>query len=322
MGGKWTGTLIGRMIPSHLDLRRLKQTVTIEQVLGDRGLLDRLRRRGHRLVGPCPLHGGDNPTAFSVDVNRNIWHCFTGCNGGGDVVEMARRLSDGTFAGAARYLAQLADTAPVPPASTSRCQRARRFRPFIRRLELDPTDPFLARKGINRHTAHRYEVGAYRGSGMLSGCIGLRLLDPDGDPLGYAGRRLDPLQAQKRGKWVFPPRLPKSTLLYGYHQVRHSLHRGAVVVECPWGVLRLTQLGIPAVALLGTSLSSRQRALLRILPTVVLLLDGDRAGRLASASITARLPNAVAANLPDGLDPDDLSDNGLLDTLAQPRLPF
>jgi DNA primase len=158
---------------------------------------------------------------------------------------------------------------------------------------------------------------------MLSGCIGLRLLDPDGQPLGYAGRRLDPVDVNTRGKWVFPPRLPKNTLLYGYFQARHLLHQGVVVVECPWGVLRVTQLGIPAVALLGTSLSPKQRLLLLKLPKVVLLLDGDRAGRRATSSISAQLPNALPIDLPDGLDPDDLTDDSLLDILLQTQpLPF
>lgn len=311
------------MIPSHLNLKQLKQTVTIEQVLADKGLLDRLRRRGPRLVGPCPLHGCDNPTAFAVDVARNIWHCFTGCAGGGDVVEMARRLTDGTFAGAARYLAQLADCTPVPRLTATRRSTTRRFRPFTRQLPLDPSAAFLARKGITQQIARRYEVGAYHGSGMLSGCVGLRLHDTLGRPLGYAGRRLDPDQAKTRGKWVFPPRLPKSTLLYGYHQTRHLLHRGAVVVECPWGVLRLTQLSIPAVALLGTALSSSQRELLLRLPKVVLLLDGDQAGRRATESIKAQLVNAIHVNLPEEMDPDDLSDERLFRILAQTRrLPF
>ncbi len=311
------------MIPSHLNLKHLKQTVTIEQVLADKGLLARLRTRGARLVGPCPLHGGDNPAAFAVDVTRNIWHCFTGCAGGGDVVEMARRLSDGTFAGAARYLAQLADCAPVPRLTETHSRRAQRFQPFTRQLTLDPSASFLESKGITQKTARRYEVGAYHGPGMLSGCVALRLHDTLGRPLGYAGRRLDPHQAKTRGKWVFPPRMPKSTLLYGFHQARHLLHRGAVVVECPWGVLRIAQIGLPTVALLGTALSPSQRELLLRLPRVVLFLDGDQAGRRATKSIKAQLENAIHVNLPDGLDPDDLSDETLLHTLTQTRrLPF
>jgi DNA primase len=158
---------------------------------------------------------------------------------------------------------------------------------------------------------------------MLSGCVAVRLLDHQGRPLGYAGRRLDPTHARQRGKWVFPPRLPKSNLLYGYHQARHLLQRGVVVVECPWGVLRLAQLDIPAVALLGTALSANQRALLLSLPKTVLLLDGDEAGRRASTFIREQLPSAITVDLPDRLDPDDLSDEHLFTLLCQTqRLPF
>ena len=310
------------MIPSHLNFKRLKQLVNIEQVLGDKGLLDRLRQRGARLVGPCPLHNGDNPSAFVVDTEKNLWHCFTGCATGGDLVELARRLDDGTFSGAARYLARLSGSTPPLRPAPPEPERSRHFRPFTRRLGLDPNASFLARKGISATTARRFEAGAYRGTGMLSGCVAVRLFDHLGRPLGYAGRRLDQSMARRRGKWVFPPRLPKSTLLYGYHQIQHY-QRGVVVVECPWGVLRLAQLSIPAVALLGTALSCTQRALLLNLPKVVLLLDGDETGRLATASIRRQLPDAISVDLPAGLDPDDLPDEDLFSLLTQTRrLPF
>ena len=39
----------------------------------------------------CPLHGGDNPEAFSVQ-NGKPWHCFTGDCGSGDGVDLVRRL--------------------------------------------------------------------------------------------------------------------------------------------------------------------------------------------------------------------------------------
>jgi len=305
------------MIPSHLDFKRLKQTVTIEQVLADRGLLDLLSKRGARLVGPCPLHGGDNPTAFVVDTHRNIWHCFTGCASGGDIVEMARRLCDGTFSGAARYLARLAGNEMQHRFTAEPRRSPLPFLPFTRRLPLDPKTAFLAQKGITPQTARRYEVGTYHGLGMLEGCVGVRLFDPEGRPLGYAGRRLDPGDVKTRGKWVFPPRLPKKTLLYGYHQVRHLAHRPLVVVECPWGVLRLAQLAIPAVALLGTSLSQNQCKLLSNWTRIFLLLDGDRAGKRATESIQGRLPHAISASLPNGCDPDDLSDDRLRDVLPQ-----
>ncbi len=88
--------------------------------------------------------------------------------------------------------------------------------------------------------------------------------------------------------------------------------RGVVLVECPWGVLRLAQLRVPAVALLGTGLSQAQQGLLRALPTVVIMMDGDPAGTSASVSLRPRLPSSVVFELPEGKDPDDLADSQLL----------
>ncbi len=299
------------MIPPHLDFRRLKRTVAIEQVLDDNGSLGLLRRRGAQLVGPCPIHRGDNPNAFVVHVSKKIWRCFTGCNAGGDLVELARRLKGGSYSDAAAYLATLlgapmSDTVQLTPPL-----RTRPFRPFIRRLPLDPTAPFLQHKGIRPHIAERFEVGAFHGRGMLAGCVAVRLFDPHGAPLGYAGRRLEPQQVNTYGKWRFPTGMPRNQLLYGYHHAAQLWHRGAVLVECPWGVLRLAQLGIPAVALLGTHMSPRQQALLLELPRLVLLMDGDKAGRNAAQGIRQRLPRTAVVDLPEGLDPDDLSDHEL-----------
>jgi DNA primase len=307
------------MIPSHLEFRLLKRAVSIEQVLADQGLLDRLRRRGAYWVGPCPLHAGDNPNAFVVHRERNLWRCFTVCRAGGDVVELARHLHNGSYRHAARYLARLAGsratggaggaliaTPAVPP-----------FRPFTRSLPLDPHAAFLTAKGILPQTALRFEVGAFHGRGMLAGSIAVRLHDPDGQPLGYAGRRLGDLQ---QGKWVLPPGLPRRRILYGYHRLAPDRRRwGLVVVECPWGVLRLAQLGFPAVALLGTQLCEPQLALLAAAPRVILLLDGDPAGRHAALDIRERLPRATIVDLPDGRDPDDLCNQELADRL--PLLP-
>jgi len=307
------------MIPNHLDFRILKRGVAIEQVLADKGLLEKMRRRGNQIVGPCPLHRGDNPHAFVVDRVKNLWHCFTGCRGGGDVVELTRRLSGGSYRVAAHYLATLLGrTAPAwdstrSPATAwgSTTSPPRPFRPYTKRLSLDPTTPWLEQKGIRPQIAQRFQVGAFYGRGFLAGCVAVRLFDTEGKPLGYAGRRLDPEQARAWGKWRLPRGLPRNTLLYGYHQADGLRRCGGVLVECPWGVLRFAQLGIPAIALLGTHLSPRQRKLLQELPRILVMMDGDEAGRNAARIISMQLANTVTVHLPDGLDPDDLGDQDL-----------
>jgi DNA primase len=274
-----------------------------------------MRGRGHRLVGPCPVHRGDNPTAFVVDLRRQLWFCFSRCHAGGDVVDLVRRMDHLGYRQTAVELARLAAIDPVSPDPTWAGVRApptpSAFRPFTKRLHLDPHAPFLAAKGIHAATAATFDAGQWHLPGFLRGCIGVRLHDVHGAPLGYAGRRLDPREARIYGKWKLPPALPKTTHLFNYHRVRDALADGVVVVECPWAVMRLHQLQLPAVALLGTSLSPSQRELLAPAARVVLMLDGDAAGRTASRLLTDGLggdTRARTCELPSGLDPDDLTD--------------
>jgi DNA primase len=302
------------MIPSHLDFKHLKRVVSIADVLRDKGLIGQYRTRGDKLTGPCPVHGGDNPNAFVADLSRNVWHCFTGCNTGGDVVEFVRAMERKTYRQVAQYLSTLAALPPTHPTgrpSDISPSALKPFRPFTRALPLNPYAPLIKQKKIQPSTARWFEAGSWHGQGFLQDCIGVRLHDPRGNPIGYAGRRVNPSDMKAFGKWKFPTALPKSSLLYNYHRVLSSIHRGLVVVECPWGVMRLHQLAVPAVALLGTALCASQIDLLRKVPHIVLMLDGDPAGETAMRHISAVLDpitRVQSFHLPDGLDPDDLDD--------------
>lgn len=294
---------------SSLDFRFLKSRVTIERVLAARGLLASLRPQGHNLVGPCPIHHGDSSTAFVVSTVKNLWHCFTGCRGGGDVVDLVRRLDSCDYRSTALYLASLAGSFP---AATHAGSDVKPFHPFTARLKLDPDVSFLAAKGIRPATARAFDAGLHRGCGFLRGCVAVRLHDHQGQPVGYAGRVLDP-DCARLGKWRLPARLPKRTLLFNLHRVRQRLRHGLVLVEDPWSVMRLAQIDVPAVALLGTALSTHQAELLAPAARVLIMLDADAAGRLAAREIRSRLAPAqiAVAELPEGHDPDQLSDHDL-----------
>lgn len=294
---------------SSFDFRFLKSRVTIEHVLDARGLLTSLRRHGHDLIGPCPIHHGDSNTAFVVSTAKNLWYCFTRCHSGGDVVDLVRGLDSCDYRSTALYLASLAGSAP---AATHASSDVKPFLPFTARLNLDPHVSFLADKGIRPDTARAFDTGLYRGSGFLRGCVAVRLHDHQGQPLGYAGRVLDP-HAARLPKWRLPARLPKRTLLFNLHRVQHRLQHGVVLVEDPWSVMRLAQIDLPAVALLGTALSTQQADLLAPADRILIMLDGDATGRLASRDLRSRLAPAqiAVAELPDGHDPDQLSDHDL-----------
>ncbi|MCL6449562.1 MAG: hypothetical protein K6U04_15745 [Armatimonadetes bacterium] len=65
---------------------RVKQNVSIEQVISYYLPKTELRRAGKNLVGLCPFHQERTPS-FTVDREKNVFHCF-GCGVGGDTVKL------------------------------------------------------------------------------------------------------------------------------------------------------------------------------------------------------------------------------------------
>ncbi|MBU0755894.1 MAG: toprim domain-containing protein [Planctomycetes bacterium] len=312
-------------------IKDIKRQVSIARVLESYNLGAHLKRRGDQLIGPCPLHGGDNPTAFRVHLTRGLWNCFTAC-GGGDVLDLIRAIEKCSKTSALHILQRMISATPAfrpfdAPLHPDRPTPEILFRPFRRRIRLDPRAPFLQEsKGILVETASRFEAGLPDPrSTFLQGTLAVRLHDMKGHPIGYCGRRLDPDTVSRWGKWRFPARLPKGRLLYNAHRALPHRNRGIVLVECPWAAMRLTQAGVPGVvALLGTTATNTQLAWLAEAPAVLLLLDGDQAGYTAAKTIAQSLTGHTTVHtqqLPPDKEPEDLSDTGLA-LLVKETVPF
>ena len=255
---------------------------------------------------------------------RGIWRCFTRC-GGGDTVELVRQIEKCSYVEAARRLNRLASN-ETPLGYNSAAPNGSHiessFKPFIRSIPLDPEVPFLQEiKGISPFTARRFEAGTSSHSTFLANCAAVRLHDMDGSPLGYCGRRLDPILMKRFGKWRFPKNFPKGSMLYNAHRARPFLKKSIIVVECPWAVMRLSQAGFPnIVALLGTLPSKTQLDWLSNAPAILLLLDGDHAGDKAARKIRTSLSPSTyiyTHRLPEGMEPEDLSDKDLASTILR-----
>jgi DNA primase len=305
----------------------LKTRVSIGQVLATYGLDSRLKGKNDQLIGPCPLHGGDNPTAFRVHLERNLWRCFTAC-GGGDTIDLVRRIHGCSYAQAARHLYRLAENSPSYTIRTSPgSSRCSSYKPFTRTIALNPEVHFLQNvKKILPDTARYFEAGATRSSPFLKNTVAVRLHDIQGRPLGYCGRLLLADQIARFGKWRFPKHFPKAHVLYNAHRAEPFRHEGIIVVECPWAAMRLRQAGLPnAVSLLGTQLFEDQTAWLSRAPGILLLLDGDPAGRDASARIANSLHARTTVYthlLPQHKEPEDLSEQALASIVRKYPLSF
>jgi len=130
---------------------------------------------------------------------------------------------------------------------------------------------------------------------------------------GFGGR----LIAQGEPKYLNSadsPQFTKGKLLYGFDSARMVMARAktAVLVEGYLDLIALAQVGVAnAVATCGTAFTPEQARLLRRgARKVVVLFDGDKAGRKAAVrtchvSLAAGLEAEIAA-LPLGLDPADV----------------
>lgn len=94
----------------RLDIDALLSTVNLEEIAEHAGT--KLHRSGGEMRGICPLHKGDNATAFSVYTDANghqRWRCYTQCDTGGDAIDFVQRWRGLDFMGAVKYLAEYAN---------------------------------------------------------------------------------------------------------------------------------------------------------------------------------------------------------------------
>ena len=133
--------------------------------------------------------------------------------------------------------------------------------------------------------------------------------------VGFGGRLLGSVEGQpKYLNSSDSPTFHKGRLLYGLAAAREAIRKSdeAIVVEGYMDVIALAQAGIAAVvAPLGTALTADQvRLLHRFTDRIVVLFDGDDAGRAAAARSFAVFAEAGifadGAFLPEDEDPDSL----------------
>jgi DNA primase len=127
-----------------------------------------LRRVGRNWVGRCPFHEDHTPS-FSVNAERQFYHCFS-CKVGGDVFKYVQETEKVGFLEAVELLSRRAGI-PVP--ARRGAERGKRA-PLLEALEAAATayeqwlgDPrvgaaareFLERRGVARETQREFRLG-------------------------------------------------------------------------------------------------------------------------------------------------------------------
>ena len=213
--------------------------------------------------------------------------------------------------------------------------------PLSFELKLDPTHPYVIERldqlNMGRKCMPRAELVetfglGVCGRGMMKDRLCIPIHDEGDDLVAYAGRWALDEDSIPEGddKYKLPPKFRKSRILFNLNRVlekQYDPNRHQVVVtEGLFGAIRLHAMGVPAVALMGTSISEEQIKLIGadIDPEqLILLMDGDSEGQRAAEEFV--LPalakfffvrNATAL-LEDGEQPDEMEDGRLLSVVLR-----
>ena len=307
-----------------VDFRAIKQSVGMEMVLQHYGIT-KLRKSGDELRGRCPIHKGEGQDTFHVSVVKNAFHCFS-CKARGNVLDFVAAMESCSVRGAALRLKDWFSISMPEASSDSPTQKAVTTAPanHVRAGEstienkplrfalkgIDHQHSYLQSRGIGIRLAEDFGIGFFSGKGSMHGRIVIPIHDEHGVLLAYAGRAVD----DNEPKYQLPVGFHKSHVLYNLH--RSLMRQGekvttVVLVEGFFDCMRVHEAGYPCVALMGCSLSKQQEKLLCDNFTgVVVLLDGDEAGRQGTEECLLRLGRNIwvrAARLELGAQPDDLS---------------
>lgn len=312
-----------------VDFRAIKQAVSLQAVL-DRYGINWLRKNKDELRGRCPIHKGDGERSFHVNTAKNAFQCFS-CKARGNVLDFvaamekcsvrdaALRLKDWFKVGESGQVPAAAATVAVDDPEPVSVGPINLPLPF--ELRVDHAHEYGLGRGLTIETLKLFGAGLCISKGMFAGRFIIPLHNAVGKLVGYAGRSLD----DSEPKYLFPSRdkgFYKSLLLFNLHRVAPAAKQ-IILIEGFFTTMFLWQTGLAALGLLGSSLSKEQAAMIvDRFTSVLLLFDGDDAGRTASDDCLVRLGRRLwvkALALPDGQQPDDLAADALLELVSSAR---
>ena len=301
----------------------VKERLDIVEVIGQ--YVPSLQRAGRNFKAPCPFHTEKTPS-FVVFPERQSWRCFGACASGGDVFSFVMRMDKLGFSDALKQLAQRAGVTIPQRQVREEYQTLYRlmeaaaafFQELLHSKRGEAARAYLERRGLDRETMDRFQLGLGPGSGtqllehlsalgfahdqavaaglatrpddgpprdMFRGRVMIPIHDDRANLVGFGGRSLDDTEP----KYLNSPRtaaFDKGRILYGFHRAKEHIKKQGegVVVEGYMDVIAAHQHGFEnVVASMGTAVTEAQVGLLLgIGRQFVLALDPDTAGQEAT----------------------------------------
>jgi len=248
----------------YLDINKMKNEITIRDILNHYGV--NLKSNGqNRLSGSCPIHNGNNKNAFHVDLNKNLFNCFTHC-GGGSIFDFVMKKENLSFHEAAMKIRNI-----FYPQHYQKKQHIQ----LNYQLNEQYNHPYLKKRNIN-YTLARYFQMKYCTSGFMKHRILIPIFDFNKKYVVCCGRTVDD---RITPKYLFPKNFSKAHYIFNIQNIIPSAPKPVFIVEGFFDCIHINKNGFDVIAIMGSSISNSQLKLLKDLDRhYILMLDGDDTG--------------------------------------------
>ena len=281
--------------------------------------------QGKEFLASCPFpEHSDKSPSFRIAIDgekKGCWHCF-GCGAKGNIIHLVQRCLNLDRSNAVR---QIANWFGFPESVSS--PSTQEIAKLLEKEKEEDVETDLIRIPLPKYIEDKEELLKYlmtkrkyteKQSWSIINYYNLcwtnqgyykdRIIIPIYDSIGsLVTFEASDLTGHSDKKKLYPKGSPMSRLLFNNHNVNSGY---TWMVEGIWDAIRIWSFGEPAIATFGAHLSSYQaQMIIQKYSDVMILYDGDEAGRVARDKVSAVLSpylNIVEGDLRFG-DPADLT---------------
>jgi hypothetical protein len=255
----------------------------------------KIRHDEFRILCPHPKHQDHTPSA-DVNLGTGEWKCFS-CGRAGDLIilgtyvlgktreEVKQILSpdtaEGKIASITRRIAVITKQSSAPATK----KKNPNYIPPVGSYHDGPLDYMLDRR-LNRKTLRKYGVRFVRRQELLrtdqpsfevTNCIGIPICDIHDEAIGWCYRATPDSEPWFREiRYIYTPEVDLNSLWFG---INHAKTKEIAITEGAIDSMWLSQLGIPAIAILGSNVRQPKKInQLSNFSRVTMFADRDQAG--------------------------------------------
>lgn len=252
---------------------------------------ERMKRVNEDYMFCCPVHKESNPSCGVSAKYPYVWHCFS-CDASGTLYDLVNTVIKGSFAHAEYYIEKLLyfDNGYSRPLNVGvlsqiieEIKKTKNYKVISEEEGLrykGVIHPYLYKRGLSNKVINAYEVGYDKETNSI--------VFPIRDHLGNI-RFLQRRSIQGK-KFDNEKGVEKRDILYGLYYLLKPKKKfnELYIVESAIDVLSCYMVGFPSVALLGRAFYEAMLPALCLLKikNIKLLLDNDKAGRIATEQIS------------------------------------